>query len=65
MFGHSPSMTGKMDKFYFLPHEPGVSPTVADQGDDGREIEAKPADIAEEAFEPKPVNRNLVCRRGR
>jgi hypothetical protein len=59
MFRSSPSKKNEPenDQFYFLPREPGMTSSVVDEGADGREIEAKPADTAEEAFEPKPVNR--------
>jgi hypothetical protein len=61
MFSSVKPETEKKDAFYFVPREPGVTSSVVEKGEDGGEIESKPADTAEEVFEPKPVNRNIVC----
>jgi len=47
-------------QFYFVSHNPGISESVRDTGDNVDVIELKADGSHDEEFRPKPVNRNLV-----
>lgn len=47
-------------QYYFVTHNPGLSESVRDAGDNVGVIEFKGSGTNENEYEPKPVNRNLV-----
>lgn len=47
-------------QFYFVSHNPGLSESVRDAGDNVDVIELSGAGAHGQEFKPKPVNRNLV-----